>query len=206
MLSPQFLTDTAHRIEYLAPKTDWSVTQAEVITVQAQDRRRLRLREVLDDLRSDDAPMIWKQAYWATGRDERLIDRLKLYPRLRNLIGKRGDREPKRWIIGEGFEPFGVNDPERSRRSLTLRDTAKVEASTRELDLVLLPADCRVQGSLKFDLRRGISDPAIFEAPLVLVTEGFTQIAFAEFNVAYRHGIRKIHGPRAFPIAACSCF
>jgi hypothetical protein len=189
--------DNSHRIEYLSPKTDWSVTQAEVITVQPQDRRKLRLREVLDDLRSADAPMIWKEAYWATGRDQRLIDRLKLYPRLRDLIGKRGDREPKRWIIAEGFEPFGVNDSEKSRRSLTLRDAAKVEASTHALDLVLLPSDCDVQQSLRLDLRRGVSNPTIFQGPLVLVTEGFTQIAFAEFNVAYRHGIRGIHGPIA---------
>ena len=40
----------------------------------------------------------------------------------------------------------------------------------------------------------------IFKKPLVLVKTGFSnepEVAFADFNVAYRHGIRGIHGPDA---------
>ena len=29
----------------------------------------------------------------------------------------------------------------------------------------------------------------------MLVTEGFSKVAFANFDIAYRHGIRGIHGP-----------
>ncbi len=187
--------DTAHRINYWSPKTDWAVTQAEVISILPQDRTQITISEVLDDLRGEDAPLIWKERYWATLRDRRLLDRLRLYPRLREVLGQRGKGEAKRWIIAEGFEPFGVNDAPSTRRHLTLPQTARVEAGTHDLDLFLLPDDCNIQPNLKLDLRRAISDTNIFKKPLVLVTEGFSKVAFANFDIAYRHGIRGIHGP-----------
>jgi hypothetical protein len=187
--------DSGHRIDYWSPKTDWAVTQAEIISVLPQDRGRLTVREVLDDLAGDDAPLIWKERYWATSRDSRLLDRLRLYPRLRDLIGRRGENPGKRWIIAEGFEPFGEKDTDRSHRHLSLPRTARVEAGTHDLDLFLLPGDCTIPQTLELDLRRGISDTTIFKKPLVLVTEGFSKVAFANFDIAFRHGIRGIHGP-----------
>jgi hypothetical protein len=187
--------DSAHQIEYWSPKTDWAVTHAEVISVLPQDRARITIREVLNDLKDADAPLIWKERYWATSRDSRLLDRLRLYPRLRDVLRQRGEESGKRWIIAEGFEPFGTNDPPATRRQLCLPQTARVEAGTHDLDLFMLPEDCDIQPSLNLDLRRGISDTSIFKKPLVLVTEGFSKVAFANFDVAYRHGIRGIHGP-----------
>lgn len=187
--------DSAHRIEYWSPKTDWAVTQAEVISILPQDRAQVSVREVLDDLNEADAPLIWKERYWATSRDSRLLDRLRLYPRLRDVLRKRGEETNKPWIIAEGFEPFGTNDPPATRRHLSLPQTARVEAGTHDLDLFLLPGDCDIQPTLELDLRRGISDTSIFKKPLVLVTEGFSKVAFANFDIAYRHGIRGIHGP-----------
>jgi hypothetical protein len=187
--------DSGHRIDYWSPKTAWSVTQAEIIPILPQDRARLTVREVFDDLAGEDAPLIWKERYWATARDRRLLDRLRLYPRLRDLIGRRGDEVAKPWIIGEGFEPFGKNDAARTRRHLSLERTARVEAGTHDLDLFMLTEDCEIPDVLELDLRRSISDTTIFKAPLILVTEGFPAgVAFANFDIAYRHGIRGIHG------------
>lgn len=190
--------NSGQRIDYWSPKTDWSVTQAEIISLLPQDRARLTVREVLDNLASDDAPVVWKERYWATLRDCRLMDRLRLYPRLRDAAGHRGARESKRWIIAEGFEPFGRKDPPNTRRHLRLSRTARIERASHTLDLFLLREDCAVEETLELDLRRGISNTDIFKKPLVLIKTGFStnpEVAFAVFNVAYRHGIRGIHGP-----------
>ena len=80
--------DTAHVIDYWAPKSDWSATQAELITILPQDRWRFTVGEVLSDLKGDDAPLIWKERFWATPRDWRLLDRLSLLPRLRDSVGQ----------------------------------------------------------------------------------------------------------------------
>ncbi|OJW20127.1 MAG: type I restriction endonuclease subunit M [Planctomycetales bacterium 71-10] len=192
--------NSGHRIQYWSPKTDWAVTQAEVISILPQDRASISVGEVLKDLRGDDAPLIWKERYWATTRDRRLLDRLRLYPRLRDVLGQRGKGVAKRWIVAEGFEPFGPNDAPETRRELTLRRTARVERSTHRLDLLLFPEDCEIEDELELELRRGISNTDIFKKPLVLVKTGFSnepEVAYANFNVAYRHGIRGIHGPTA---------
>lgn len=193
--SRQAPSSPSHRIEYWTPKTDWTVTQAEVISVLPQDRCRVTVREVFDDLTGDDAPQIWKERFWATTRDRRLLDRLRIYPRLREILGQRGDRSAKRWIIAEGFEPFGQNDPPASRRRLSLPHAARVEANTHKLNLLVLPDEVNVRQPLNIDVRRSISDTQIFKAPLVLVTEGFSKVAFADVDIAYRHGIRGIRGP-----------
>ncbi|RUL89459.1 N-6 DNA methylase [Tautonia sociabilis] len=189
---------SGHRIQYWSPKTDWAVTQAEVISILPQDRACLSVREVLDDLRGDDAPLIWKERYWATSRDRRLLDRLRLYPRLRDVLGQRGKGTPKRWIVAEGYEPFGANDPDDSLRELTLHRTGRIERTTHRLCLLLLPDECGLQETLTLELRRAISNTDIFKGPLVLIKRGYSnepEVAFANFNVAYRHGIRGIHGP-----------
>lgn len=188
--------NSGHIIQYWSPKTDWAVTQADIISILPQDRACFSVREVLNDLRSDDAPLIWKDRYWAGLRDRRLLERLRLYPRLRLLLGQRG-RVPstKRWVIAEGFEPHGENDKPKTLNTLKLPHTAKVEAGTHSLDLFLDQEDATVATLLELQLRRGISDLDIFKKPLVLVTEGFANVAFANFNIAYRHGIRGIHGP-----------
>ncbi|WP_165235550.1 HsdM family class I SAM-dependent methyltransferase [Aquisphaera insulae] len=187
--------NTAHPIDYWSPKTDWAVTQAEVITVLPQDRARLTVREVLNDLRGEDAPLIWKERYWTTFRDRRLMDRLRLFPRLRDRLGQRGKGTQKRWIVAEGFDEFGEQHKLERLRVLTLDNTARVEAGTHSLDGFLTSRDCPPVSKLELRLRWAISDPTIFNKPLVLVTEGFNKVAFVNENVAYKHGIRGIHGP-----------
>ena len=50
------------RIEYLAPKTDWNVSKAAVISVLPEDRAELQLRQVFTSLRDDTRPVVWKSA------------------------------------------------------------------------------------------------------------------------------------------------
>src|SRR5262249_4848889 len=92
------VTDTRHEIEYWVPKTDWAVIGAEVITIAPSDRSSVTVADVFKDLASPDAPQIWKQKFWASPRDLRLLDRLSLYPRLRDHVrGPRDRNSNKPW-------------------------------------------------------------------------------------------------------------
>ncbi len=112
--------DTAQLIDYWAPKTDWAVRQAEILRVLPQDRSRFTIREVLDDLKSEDAPLIWKVRFWATPRDRRLLGRLSLMSRLRDMVSQPRRGRAKRWLIAEGFQPLGENDDPAEAQTLTL--------------------------------------------------------------------------------------
>ncbi|KMQ49467.1 putative type I restriction-modification system, M subunit [Chitinispirillum alkaliphilum] len=188
----------SHFIDYWAPKTDWSVRQAEIVSILPEDRSRIKLRDVLIDLESDDAPQIWKKRYWATPRDWRLLERLSLLPRLRDIIGKTGQSTPKRWIIAEGFQPLGRNDDPQKSKRIDLPSRLFVEAKSKYLDLILPGSACKLLETNRVSVRqRSNRNVSIFKAPHVLVTKGFSRIAFADFDVSFRHALRGIHGPES---------
>jgi len=187
--------DGTHLIDCWAPKSDWAVTQAEIITIPPQDRSQFSVRHVLDDLKSDDAPLLWKERFWATPRDRQLLDRLALMPRLRDIVSQPGRGAPKRWMIAEGFQPFGKNDPVSTRKMLKLPTSTFIKASHPSIDLFILSDDCESLPSKQVETRRLIRNTSIFKAPHVLVTKGFSRVAYADFDVSFRHALRGIHGP-----------
>lgn len=188
--------DAGHRIDYLAPKADWAVTQAELITVLPQDRTRVTVREVLADLSGADAPQIWKERFWVTSRDRRLLDRLSLMPRLRALVGHPSRRQDKRWLIAEGFQPLGENDDPKKATTLRLPTRRFVDATSSALSLFVLENECPQLPSGDVEVRgKSNKSTEVYRGPHVLVTKGLSRIAFAGFDVAFRHALRGIHGP-----------
>tara|TARA_R110002110_G_scaffold127134_1_gene305900 strand:- start:1194 stop:4325 length:3132 start_codon:yes stop_codon:yes gene_type:complete len=186
-----------HLIEYWSPKADWSMTQAEIIAISQSDRTEVSLSDLLNDLDGADAPQIWKKSFWASSRDIRLIERLSLYPRLRDHVRQASEKNDKKtWLMAEGFQPFGENDSENSKRILSLPNRRFMEARSKSLDLFLLKEDCTTLPSSKINVRRAIRNTDIFKAPHVLITKGFQRIAFADFDVSFRHALRGIHGPK----------
>jgi hypothetical protein len=190
--------DNGHLIEYWAPKTDWSVRQAELITILPQDRSTLSIREVLDDLNGDDAPLIWKTRFWATQRDRRLLDRLSLYPRLRDHTRQTKEKgSDKPWIIAQGFQPLGPGDKEEEAKFLTLPTDLYIDAE--DIRFFLLPEECKKLPSTNIKVRRrsGVNTKKVFESPHVIVTRGFSRCAYADFAVTFRSSIRGIHGQQS---------
>ncbi|MDH5642190.1 MAG: SAM-dependent methyltransferase, partial [Nitrospira sp.] len=190
-------TEGSHPIDYWVPKTDWAVTRAEIVNILPQDRSRLTIREVLDDLKGNDAPLIWKKRSWATPRDWRLLGRLSLMPRLRDIVCQPGHGLTKRWMIAEGFQPFGENDSPSSRKTLNLPTSTFIQASHPGIDLFVLRDDCEQMPCKQVEVRRLIRNTSIFEAPHVLVTQGFSRVAYVDFDVAFQHALRGIHGPES---------
>ena len=188
----------AHRIQYWGPKADWTVTKAEVITIAPQDRTILTVGQVLQDLEGPDAPQLWKQRFWATPRDWRLLDRLLLYPRLRDIVrGPKGDQAGKRWLMGVGFQPETEGDDPAKSERLKLPTDQFIAASNRIIDLFLLPRDCKQFKSHSVVVRSGSNKSVIpFQAPHVLVAKGFSRVAFADFDVSFQDALRGIHGPQ----------
>lgn len=187
-----------HKVRHWAPKTDWKVLRAEVITVSEQDQSVLTLPAILRDLEQKDAPQIWKRVSTGSPRDRRLLDRLADFPRLRERVRQPRERQStKPWLVAEGFQPFGENDAASSRRTLQLPGNLFVRAKSDHLQLVLLPQDCETRRSNTIVTRRAIRDLQIFRAPHVLVAKGFGSIAYADFDVSFQHALRGIAGPKS---------
>lgn len=192
-----------HHIEYWTPKSDWTVVRTEVITIGPNDRTTMTISDVLQDLKSPDAPQIWKQQFWATARDCRLLDRLSLYPRLRDHVhSPREHSSGKSWIMAVGFQPFGANDDESTRRSLNLPSRLFIPATSSDINLFILKDDCETLPARQVDVRRLIQDTGIFRGPHIIFSHGYyssqghAKVAFADFDVAFQDSLRAIHGPK----------
>ncbi|MGE3466916.1 MAG: class I SAM-dependent DNA methyltransferase, partial [Pyrinomonadaceae bacterium] len=187
-----------HSIEYWVPKADWLVTRADHVSILPEDRTTLRLSDALQDLAGEDAPQIWKKWSWATGRDRRFLERLALYSRLRDHVRQTRELDSgKRWSIAEGWQPVGENDDHERAKKLKLPSNRFVEATSRALDLVLLPTDCKELPSKEVEVRdRSNKNTSVYVAPHVLVSQGFSRVAFVDFDVSFRHALRGISGPK----------
>jgi type I restriction-modification system DNA methylase subunit len=186
-----------HGVQYWAPKADWLVTRAEIITVLPEDRSTVSVEEILRDLEGPDAPQIWKQRYWATPRDWRLIDRLSMYPRIRGLVRRAKEKQSdKPWFMAVGFQPVTENDDPNKAEIVTLPSNLFIGATSKNLDLFLLEDECKKLPAAEVAMRSGSNKAtAVYKAPHVLVPKGFTSTAYADFDVAFQDAIRAISGP-----------
>jgi len=189
---------STHVVDYWVPKTDWAITQAEVIPLLPFDRKRVTLSDLVHDLNGSDAPQVWTRGFWGTPRDIRLIDRLSDYPRLRDRVRQSREVESlKPWIMAEGFQPLGVRDDPAKAKNLRLPSRSFIPATSKEIDLFLLKSSCKQLEKPEVLVRsRSNTNTAIYSGPHVLVSEGFTNVAFADFDVAFQEALRGIHGPK----------
>ena len=191
--------DLCHHIDYWVPKTDWKLTQTELITISPLDKIKISLRDLLKDLNGEDAPQSWTQSFWASPRDMQFIERLSFNPRLRDHVRKsREVNSSKPWVMAEGFQPVGKSDDPEKAKTLKLPSKKFIPATSSDLDLFLLQDSCINLDSASIEVRnRSNKNTEIFKAPHVLVSEGFTNAVFANFDVSFQDALRGIHGPKS---------
>ena len=105
-----------HKIEYTAPKFNRDGLRQGVVTVNPSSRVWLPLADILSNTQSKTAPVLWKRRLWGTQRDQKLLDLLQSLPPLSNLAA--APEEGKRWIKGQGFQPYY---PEKANRCAAKR-------------------------------------------------------------------------------------
>lgn len=187
--------DADQRIQYLAPKTSWAISQAEIISVPPEDRTEVLAKDLLSDLKAHRAPRAWKERFWGTPRDWKFLDRLSDLPALSAIVGSERSPKPPRWIIAEGLQPIGTSDNPDDAKSIKLPTRLFLPAKGFADRFVLTERDCEKLPQPKFVVRdRSNTSTTVFNPPHVLVSKGLN-VAFADFAVAFRHALRGIHGP-----------
>ncbi|MCC5648109.1 hypothetical protein LC607_35570, partial [Nostoc sp. CHAB 5824] len=186
----------SHYIEYFTPKTELATLRAGILALSIEDRSEIRLRNPICDLRNDEAPLIWKQAFWGTPRDIKLLDRLSLLPHLEDIVGK--PEGTKQWLIGQGFQKEYASDtPEKLKVRPFADSHLFLDANNKRISLVLPEAECTAVGDRFRRLRRS-PDQRIFQPPHVVIKQGSSgglKVAFADFDVVFLSSIQGIHGP-----------
>ena len=92
---------------------------------------------------------------------------------LREHVRQSRERNSKRWLIAQGFQPLGENDDPEEAKEIELPSNLFLSATEVELGLLLLKSDCQELPSDKMTVRgRSNTNTTVFRAPHVLVTHG----------------------------------
>lgn len=181
-------------IRYLSPKMDWGIGKAELVSLYPEDQTYIVQQRVIAELQANTVPLVWKEHFWGTPRDWKLLDRLRLFPTLDEIVGH---GKPARWFVAQGFKEPGPSDGPNDRKQVTLPTRNLIEATSPGFALFLLESDCDRLPSATLTVRaRSNTTTEVYRGPHVLITNGF-KVAFADFDTAFRQSVRAVKGPRA---------
>lgn len=192
----------SHRIEYLVPKAQAAMLYAEVLTVSAEDRVEVRLAEARPTKSVAYRrgrrvsillpPTAWKERFWGTGRDHRLLDRLADFPPL--FSEAEAETALGGWSIREGFNRHGKGKPQRRESLGKLRYLGA--AGT-----YVLPLGALGPGP-GFDVTNYCPPEEVFFGPHVVFPHGASlggerlRVAFSNEDFTFSHSFRVIKGGR----------
>jgi N-6 DNA Methylase len=206
-------------IEYAVPKVMRLEPRSGLIPACADDRKFIRLDDLLEAAKEGKAALVWKTRLWGTHRDLKLISALLTYPKIGEHAGEPG--ESSRFRKGKGFQPWyqaghdnaleTYGDPKPLPGKLSDPSVGEMTASVQlfglkrdaqQLQKVL--AACRYSGksdevpeqNLKASSKgfRRSPNAKLYQAPVVLVSKGFGNVAFFDFNVIFKDPITGISG------------
>ncbi|MFP4412005.1 HsdM family class I SAM-dependent methyltransferase [Coleofasciculus sp.] len=186
-------------IQYITPKTELETLRSEILSISPEDEVSVSLREVLYDLEHNEAALVWKQQFWGTPRDRKLLERLRLLPKLSELVDTvleltKNKKRQKRWIMGQGFQPLTSKDDPRKIITVSWsKEQLLISGKSKNIDLIILESDCIPVEERFRKLRRFTKWRDIFSAPHILITQGM-RTAFADFDVFFQDSIQGIHG------------
>ena len=183
-------------IRYESPKVDIHNQQGGPIFLYDEDVKTIRLSELLSKAHRKEATIVWKSQFWGTWRDSKLLQRLSDMPRLIDITGT--PKKGRRFIKGQGLQPYSQTDAERKRRAYKpWWDTSikYIDSDNSDLNLIITPKDC-VDVPANFAKLRMSPNRNLFEWPKVLISQGSKdmKVAFVDFPVLFRHSLQSIAG------------
>lgn len=186
----------SYDIDYISPQASRSDPRRGVVVITPQDRQRLASRDIIRFAKRDEAPSLWKMYLRGTPRDVRLLGRLMDYPRLESLVGSAA--QPKRFWSGQGIQPDAKGNtlkPDSNNKPMYpwwKEDHLFVEAQ-RNIGFVLNESECAEIGK-PYEQYYRVRHPMLFKSPLILVSQGFSKVAFCDFNVLFQDSLQSIAG------------
>jgi hypothetical protein len=193
-----------HYVVYAAPKFNRDGLRNGIITINPSARAWIPLEDILEATKSKTAPIVWKKYLWGSNRDQKFLDLLQSLPPLSDVAGK--PIEGKRWIKGQGFQPFysekakGNSNYPKPKPNPWGLDTRFVQIN-QYLQLSVLQSDSmtlgeelkKINASEKYLRRAPHSN--LFKAPMVLISRGFGNVAYCDYDVLFQHYLQSISGP-----------
>ncbi len=203
--------DLSHQIVYDTPKFNPTSRRRGLVTIGSLDHKWLQQAKLQEAAENHEAPAIWKRWLWGTGRDLRLLNYLDTMPNLLNRIDVLSDlrktktERSKPWAIGQGFKPFKGGDDKSDRPLTPMSWNLKTPIVSSEnlsgtkfaflTDLVSLGDHLQAE-DYRIDALYSSPPKELFSPPFVLINQGYTNVAYCDFEVTFRSSLQSIIGPK----------
>jgi hypothetical protein len=178
-------------IKYYTPKVERFDPRETAVAVGPDETKWLPLKDLLVAADRGEAFTVWKRSFWGTSRDQRVLDRLLSLPQLSELAGP--PSAGKRWMSGQGFQPHFASTTKPKTPHWAPTDPFLPTGTHWNLAVVKRQTE---QMGDRFNEPRRAPAREIFDAPKILVNQGFTKIAFCDFRVFFEHRLQTIVGRR----------
>ena len=190
--SPEPPAKSTHEFLYDAPKFNIASRRQGLVLISEGDRKSVPQARLRQAAEQGMAPITWKRLFWGTPRDQRFLNHLDTFPRLRERFADRKSG----WIKGQGFIP-----DKRDRKGVLPRRWWEdshlfLNAKSRRFgtDNILFEQDCEQVGH-QFEVLYRSPDRELFLPPAILFNQGFTKFVYTDFPVLFRDAIQAIHAP-----------
>lgn len=192
-----YMDEMDRKICYESPKTDNRSQVGGPVYVREEDRTCLFQKNVIAGAEIGRSVMVWKVPFWGKGRDQQLIERLNVMPKLRDLTSEPNSKSRTLFIKGQGCQPYSPNDEKQGRR--WYKPWWKQQEETMQLpflnaranfDLLVTEKDFSDIPETLLDKLRTSPDRRLFELPKVIVNHGFTKAAFCPKPVLFQHALQ----------------
>ena len=186
-----------HAVAYDTPKYNLSSRRKGFARITSNDRKSIpqaRLRHAASEDR--EAHVLWKQFFWGTPRDWRLLRYLEGFEKIKEHTG--GAKGKKRWQKGQGIQPDTKGNAEDPMFPWWEENILFIGANSPALEAAcfLFQPDCMPVGERfkKLYFSR-VENKRIFAPPHVLISQGFGKVVFCDFPVLFQDSLQAIHGP-----------
>ena len=200
-----------HMVNFNAPKFKRDGLRQGIIKVDPSSRTWIPLADILVATRFKSAPLVWKRRLWGTARDQKLLYLLQAIPSLNEHVDllselrRKREARSKRWVAGQGIKPWAISKTTSDRQPKTMDwplDTAFLGANAWKSDLFISINETvsieryLIEKKYRTDIFYSQPPPALFKKPMVLVNQGFSKVAFCDFDVLFQHSLQSISGPK----------
>ena len=195
-----YSSEADHAICYESPKTDVRNQQGGPLIIREEDRTHLFQNNAISGADTDQSSTIWKVPFWGKGRDQRLIERLSILPRLGNLfpsISKKSLSEgtPPKWCSGDGIKGMECANPQKGSWSETTLFLDPSDFDRQGLFIDSSTLKSTEEWDIPLDVERPRS-PQLFSGPRVLVSQGTRiNVAYCDFDLVFKDSIAAFCGP-----------
>lgn len=190
-------------IEYVTPKVYGLETRNGAIPVSPDDQKWIPVEHLLYSLHKGNAPDFWKSHFWGTPRDQKLLSTYSEFPRIRDYAEtpREGKRQTKRWYKGRGFGALKLGKESEKIRPLKWSLKERFIPTRAVSSIPFIPQSRTTTLEAYFDLKGyrtdrldRIRDERLYQPPLVLFNNGYSNFAYVDYPVRFQHALHVISG------------